>query len=64
MIKIALNLDSYQLSRLLDCLEDQRDGVRSGSISGYANTREDELNDIDELIRIVEQAHEEITKVT
>lgn len=63
MLKIALNLDSYQLSRLLDCLENQRDGVQSGTISGYANTREDELNDIDELIKLVEDAHETITKV-
>lgn len=47
-------LTAAQRGRLLDLLQDYRDGVSSGEISGYGQTREHEIEDIDELITELE----------
>ncbi len=52
MKKYELTAD--QRSRLLDLLQDQRDGVSSGEITGYGQHKDDELTDIDELIAELE----------
>jgi hypothetical protein len=48
------DLTAAQRDRLLDLLQDQRDGVSSGEISGYGQTKEYELEDIDALISELE----------
>ena len=40
-----------QTERILDLLNDYRDGIVSGAISGYGQSKADELYDVDTLIK-------------
>lgn len=45
-----------ELERLIELLSDQRGDVYSGSTSGYDQSRDDELNDIDALMTKLQAA--------
>lgn len=47
-------LTTDQRARLLDLLNEQREGVANGTITGYGQPQADELADIDELIAELE----------
>lgn len=52
----TVELDGYQIERLLLLLTEYRMDVESGDVSGYGQDKADELGDVNELLDVLNRA--------